>query len=129
MMVAWRFLGEPVVEPVKLEPVKLVNVDATPRAVRVGTPVTFSAGAVGGSGAYEFEVGVYQEATASWSLVQDYSPRTRATWTPTATESATYTVTPSATETATQTETATITPTATESATVTRLRLKNFDAR
>jgi hypothetical protein len=83
MMVAWRFLGEPVVEPVKLEPVKLVNVDATPRAVRVGTPVTFSAGAVGGSGAYEFEVGVYQEATASWSLVQDYSPRTRATWTPT----------------------------------------------
>lgn len=78
VMVTWRFLGEPVVEPVKL-----VNVDVTPRAVRIGTPVTFSAGAVGGSGSHEFRFDVYQEATASWTLLQEYGPGTRVTWTPT----------------------------------------------
>ena len=78
MMVAWRFLGEPVIEPVRL-----VNVDATPRAVRVGNPVTFSAGAVGGSGNLEFLIEVYQEATASWTVLQAYGPGTRVTWTPT----------------------------------------------
>ena len=77
VMVAWRFLGEVVVEPVKL-----VNVDATPRAVRVGTPVTFSAEAVGGSGTHEFRIELYQESTASWTVLQDYGPSTRVTWTP-----------------------------------------------
>jgi len=48
--------------------------------VAAGTTVTWTAQAKGGSGTYEYKF--WQFSNGSWSVLQDYSARTTATWTP-----------------------------------------------
>ena len=56
---------------------------ASPRAV--GTPITWTATASGGTAPLQFRFWIYSQNTATWMLLQDYSTSNQAVWTPSAT--------------------------------------------
>ena len=47
-----------------------------------GAPVTWTAGAVGGSGTAEFRFWLYSAASSAWTMTRDYAPSPSWTWTP-----------------------------------------------
>ena len=52
--------------------------------VNVGTAVTWTAMATGGTAPLQYKFQLYNQTTASWSLLQDYSTSNQAIWTTTA---------------------------------------------
>lgn len=53
-----------------------------PLPMRAGTPLTFTARTSGGTGPLLYKFWLFSQATASWRVLQDYSPSESLTWTP-----------------------------------------------
>jgi len=51
--------------------------------VAEGTPITWTANVIGGTGLFEYKFWRYRVETRQWTLVQDYSPADQYSWTPT----------------------------------------------
>jgi hypothetical protein len=59
--------------------------------VSVGTPITWTATASGGTSALEYRFVIYN-AASGWKVLKEYSQSTTATWTPAAHEAGTYAI-------------------------------------
>ena len=77
---AWRNAADAVVEDTRAKLTTLTSVPPVP--VGVGTPVTWTATATGGTPPLQYKFYLYNQGTASWTLLQDYSTSNQATWTP-----------------------------------------------
>jgi hypothetical protein len=77
---AWKNAADAVVEDARAKLTELTSVPPVP--VGVGTPVTWTATATGGTAPLQYKFYLYNQGAASWSLLQDYSPANQATWTP-----------------------------------------------
>ena len=77
---AYRFSGTFAVLPTAMTITMLAPNQQPPLAA--GAPVTWTAGAVGGSGTPEFRFWLYSAARSTWTMTRDYAPSPSWTWTP-----------------------------------------------
>ena len=64
-------------------PLTAVSVTASPASPQPATtPITFTAVATGGS-SVQYQFWLYNQATTTWSQLQNYSTKTTCAWTPT----------------------------------------------
>ncbi len=76
-----------------VEPATSVTLETTTKRARVGTDITWMASATGGSGNYEYSFWLNGSAANGDVNVRGYSPSESWTWTPTAADAGTNTVT------------------------------------
>jgi hypothetical protein len=81
---AWLASSDFIVNPPSTPPVTITSITAAPASpVTVGTAVTWTAAATGGTAPLQYKFWLYNVGTAAWTVLRDYATGNQVGWTPT----------------------------------------------